>query len=303
MKNSIAALLLASILVPCAYGNDKAASSATHECIDQIRAIVFSDKMIVITQSDIERPGLDGMPRSLEDIILENLIFQDARMYKTQAGTEQEAEDEEAVNKYLSAIQREHNLTLDQVKEMFTAAGYTFEEGKKQLNVMQTVNSMLDFKIRSHLIVPEREILKYYEEHKSEAYYPAEYYIERALVPFEEDKGAQYNALKKFAHGKNASITVTWQEPFWIQEQELAQDKAFIKTMAVGDISEPVEVDEGFELFRLANKKERKERVLDDALKNEITAILRQPLFKERFEEYKKSLFDKVAIVYYDEVK
>ena len=78
-------------------------------------------------------------------------------------------------------VQREHNLTIDQVKDMFASSGYTFEEGKQQLNILQSVNQMLDFKIRSHLIVPEREITKYYQAHKDEVRIPAQYCLERAL--------------------------------------------------------------------------------------------------------------------------
>ena len=92
--------------------------------IDTIQAVVFGQGGAqVITRSDVTRPSLSGAPQSLDDLIFERLVFLDAQKYKI-------VPDEDAVDKYLALVQKENNLTLDQLKEVFASAGYSYEEGR-----------------------------------------------------------------------------------------------------------------------------------------------------------------------------
>lgn len=270
----------------CSYPKDR-------YLVDTIRVVIFGEEETdIITESDLKRPSLEGAMRSKDDIILERLIYLDAKKFKV-------LPDEEAINRHLQAVQREHNLTLDQLKQIFKNAGYTYEEGRQQFAIMTTINSMLDLKIRSRLIVPERDITKYYNEHPERQ--EASYFIEKAFVPFssQESKQSLKKKLTAFAKHEGPYTEISWSEPFWINDSDLADDKKFIALLSVDQISMPQETDGGFELLRLKEKRDERLKPLEERYQ-EISSVLRQPRYEQLFNEYKKELFDNASIVYFD---
>jgi len=68
--------------------------------------------------------------------------------------------------------------------------------------------------------------------------------------------------------------------------------------MEPGDISLPIEISDGFELFRLKEKTEERVLTLDERYR-EIADILRQPKYEELLQAYKDSLFDAASITYF----
>ena len=149
--------------------------------IDTIQAVVFA-------RSDVMRPSLAGVTQSLDDIIFERLVFLDAQKYKI-------VPDEDAVDKYLAMVQKENNLTLDQLKDIFASAGYTYEEGRQQFRVMQTVNSMLGLKIHSQVLVPRAQVEEYYNTHPE--IIEAEYHLQYGFMPYAlKKRAAQEKALQ-----------------------------------------------------------------------------------------------------------
>src|SRR6266404_6470612 len=102
--------------------------------LDQIEVVVYGQEDVeIITKSDIDRPSLGGGFRTKEDIVFEREVLLDAKKHHI-------PQDEEAVDAYLAQMQREYNLSEDQLEDIFTSAGYTVEEGRAQLQMMQTVN-------------------------------------------------------------------------------------------------------------------------------------------------------------------
>jgi len=157
---------------------------AEYFLIDQIERVIYGpgfpeatglrDTTAIITKSDLERVGLDGQPRTMEKLIFESLVYLDAKKYRM--------EDEKLVDRYIEAVKAQNNLSLDDIKKMFHDSGYTYEEGREQLAKYNTINQLLDFKVRSKVIVAEREAREYYEAHP--LYEPAAYQLERIFVPF-----------------------------------------------------------------------------------------------------------------------
>lgn len=258
--------------------------------IDEIKVVLYNeDGNDIITKSDIDRPSLDGTFRDLEQIVVERLMYLDAKKFKM-------ISDEGAIERHLKAVQRENNLSLDQLKEIFKAAGYTFDEGRAQFGIMTSVNNILDFKVRSRLNVPERDIIAYYDSHP--IMLPEEYYLARAVVPFDqENKEALRNDLSAKAQAGNYR-DIAWQEPVWIEKGDLAEDKAFITTMAVGEISQPMEQAQDFELFRLVDRKPERRKSLEER-RVEISNELRRPRYETLMNQYKKDLFDNASIIYF----
>jgi len=260
--------------------------------IDSIKAVVYGQQRTdIITFSDEIRPSLDGSQQSLDDLVLSKLICQDAARFKMEP-------DDEAVNKHLEAVQRENNLSLDDLKSIFKQAGYTYEEGRAQFKSITAIGTMVDFRIRSRLIVPEREIQAYYLDHPEieETAYQIE--IAQVSCPSGMDHDRFMDKIRELVHKGESSLDVSWAEPFWIKKSDVAQNKEFLMTMDVGTIALGSQSAAGVELFRLKNKKEEHLRTLEERY-NEIAEILKRPKYNELFEGYKKELFANAAIVYF----
>jgi parvulin-like peptidyl-prolyl isomerase len=290
-------LLLTVVFFGCLARDQKVPDDAF--VIDTIGAVMFGQGGTeIITLSDVHRPSLTGVPQSQEDIIFERLVYLDAQKFKI-------APDEEAVDKYLQEIQKQNNLTLDELKQIFRQAGYSYEEGRDQFKRLQTVKSLLDYKIHSNLIVPRQEIELYYKNNPVTK--EDEYTLEYALVPFKGDKQDLREDLVEFVTKQkagskktqnDADLGLVWNEPFTMKKSEIADDKAFIYDMKVGTVSAPRETEGGFELYRLVEKKDECIASLEDRYQ-EIVRTLTQPKYEKLMSDYKKQLFDSVSIVYF----
>lgn len=261
--------------------------------IDKIEAAVFGQEGTqVITKSDIERPSLDGKPRALEDLILERLMFIDAQRYKI-------IPDEDVIDKHLAAVQRENNLTLDDLKTIFAHSGYSYEEGRQQFGMMSVINSLLDFKIRSRLVVPEKDVVSYYNEHPEMQ--ETAYELQRAVIPYAMDKSrqAQKQEILQFLHEGKGLVNLVWQEPLWVNKSDLSESKSFIKELKVGQNADPLVGDEGFEVFKLIEIKEEHLRSLEERYR-EIVDVLRRPKYESLLNDYKKQLYENASIVYFN---
>lgn len=259
--------------------------------IDQIEVVVYGQDVEIITKSDIDRPALGGGFRTKEEIIFEREVLLDAKKHHL-------PQDEESIDAYLAQIQREHNLSASDLEQIFTSSGYTIEEGRQQLQMMQTINTMLDIKIRSNLIVPRRDVEEYYKNNPT--IIEATYTLERAFVPQSKKMSAdkQYKILVNYAQTGTGVAGITWSEPFTINHSDIAANKQFIYTMEPGNISAPVSVKDGFELFRLVEKTPQTVKSLEESYRD-IVDILRRPKYEELMEKYREHLSKTSSVVYF----
>jgi len=259
--------------------------------LDQIEVVVYGQDVEIITKSDIDRPSLGGGFRTKEDLVFEREVLLDAKKHNL-------PQDEESIDAYLAQIQREHNLSAEELEQIFTSSGYTIEEGREQLQMMQTINMMLDVKIRSNLIVPRREVEEYYRNNPT--IIEATYSLERAFVPqstkVSSDK--QYTVLVRYSETGKGVAGVVWSEPFTINHSDIAESKQFIYMMEPGQISLPHLVNGGFELFRLVEKTPQTVKTLEESYR-EITDILRRPKYEELMEKYNQMLSKNTSVVYF----
>ncbi len=283
-------LLLFFVFVMCDAKDQQQLPSSAF-LIDTVQAVIFGqDGTQVLTRSDVTRPSLSGVPQSLDDLIFERLVFGDAQKYKI-------IPDEEAVDKYLAMVQKENNLTLDQLKDVFASAGYTYEEGREQFKRLQTVNSMLDFKIRSQVIVPKKQVEEYYEQNP--VVKEAEYHVQYGFLPYmNEKKEAQAKALRYMARTGKEVRGIQWSDPFWVKKSEIADDKEFLLSMNAGDISVSKNRGNGFEIYKMVDRHDEYTEPLNERY-HEIADILRRPVFEDLMEKYKKNLFDSVSILHF----
>jgi len=259
--------------------------------LDQIEVVIYGQEDVeIITKSDIDRPSLGGGFRTKDELVFEREVLLDAKKHHI-------PQDEEAIDAYLAQMQREHNLSEKELENIFTSSGYTIEEGRQQLQMMQTVNTMLDVKIRSNLIVPRRDVEEYYKNNPT--IIEATYTLERAFVPQSKKMSAdeQRNVLVKYAQNGKGVSGIVWGDAFVINHSDIAESKHFIYSMNLGQISSPQEVNGGFEMFRLVEKTSEETKSLEESYR-EIVDILRRPKYEELMENYRNFLLKTAAVVY-----
>ncbi len=251
---------LTLIAVVTLYTQNLASSTPHFTLVDEIVARVYGQEGChIITRSDLQRPGFGGQPRSLSELIFEAMVYLDALKHKIII-------DDEAVDKYIQMIQRENNVTLEQVEQSFKDVGYTVEEGRKQLAILQTVSTMINLRVHKNLVVPRKEVERYYQAYPE--YVPEEYTFEYAFFEKDGSEG-QKEQLEKALSIPEAHKNIDWTKPFAIQETDIAEEKASLKSLPVGAISEVFEREDGYEIYHLVAKQEKREKTLDERYHHE----------------------------------
>lgn len=260
--------------------------------VDGIKAVVRgSSGADLILESELRRPKLDGTPNTLDSSITNSLIKQEAdRLHITQTPEENQ--------KQYEMIAQNNKKTVKELDEMVMQAGFTPQEARKEFGQINAVNSLLGWKVGG-MVVPESEVRAYYEENPE--YESAAYQIQMVVVPFSstQTREQQLTQLQTLANAQDPNGVLNWIEPFWVNEEDLAADKKFITELEPGQISLPKEVFNGFQMFRLVAKKEKRLKTFDDRY-GQIVSILRQPKYNELMTKFQQELKDNASIIIFD---
>ncbi len=258
--------------------------------IDGIKAIVYGEtETLIITESEVARPGLDGQMKTFDDLVFEHLVFLDAKRIGA-------VPDGAAMQKHWEDVKKNNNLSEADMQKLAEQAGYTLPEAKAQLGKMSAISQMFDFKVRSGLFITKQEVECYYHAHPIAE--QAEYEIARALVPYSdlESKDAMKKRLSDYAKTGRGQVRLAWSTPFVLMHDEIASDKQFIYTMKSGRISQPIATSQGFEMFKLVSKKPQRLVPISERY-NEIENFLKRPKYEELMKKYKDELYEKATIV------
>lgn len=260
--------------------------------IDKVVVIVDGpERRFIICRSELERLGIDGRRPTAEDLIIEELIYQDALKHKIPI--------DDYADRYIRSIKKSHNIGDKEVNTIFEGAGLSLEEGRLKLQKMGANTTMIDIKVKARIVIglPDVEI----EYAKNPKYEEARYQVEVAFVPFfsREPMKQEEQLCFLIDQIEHKELDVMWGSPFWINETDLAEDKKFITSMALNAISKPQRVANGYEMYRLKDKKDRRLITLEERYR-EIVDYLREPKFKEVFDEYINGLYKAASIIFVD---
>lgn len=246
---------------------------------DEIVAVIYNPEgSIAITRSDT-RIGLDGQPRTLRQAILEQLMLLDAQKLKINI-------TEDDVDRFLMQLQRQNGLTKYALEEMFRQLGFTYQEGREQLRNKQMIDTIVDYRVKSdkRMQVTPEEVEAYYQNNP--LYSPMTVTLRQVFVSNEEFSASQIDAMIKDG---TIAKKLKWEEPFVLEEQDIAEDKLFIKTAPLGSIVEREEDKEGIELTMLVERCEPRLIQLGDRY-NEVEMDLRKERFFMLLREYEDKL-------------
>lgn len=260
--------------------------------VDGVKAVVRgSSGTDLILESELRRPKLDGTSNTLDGSITNALFKQKADEYHITPSPEEN-------QKQYEMIAQNNKKTVKELDEMVMQAGFTPTEARKEFGQINAVNSLLGYKVGS-VVVPESEVIAYYEEYPE--YESAAYQIQMVVVPFSatQTHGEQLVQLQTLANANDPNGVLSWIEPFWVNEEDLAADKKFITQLETGQISLPKEVFNGFQLFRLVAKRAKRLKTLDERY-GHIVSLLRQPKYNELMNKFQNDLKDNASVIIFD---
>ena len=243
---------------------------------------------IVLTQLDVERPSIDGRRRTLDELVMDLLMYSEATYFYRMIVPE------DAVDKYINSIKEQHHLSDEQLRGMFKEVGYTYEEGRHQLAMGQAIDSLLNFKIRSRLVILEKDVRTYYDAHP--AYEEASYRIKKGFIP---DGIFADEELKAVTNEMMKNPAIQWSTSYWLLENEITDErKEMLKGMKQSSYSHLEPATGGYEVIKLMQVKPRALKTFEDRYR-EISSILQEPQYYRLLDELKKELLDKYEIVYF----
>lgn len=259
--------------------------------VDGIRAVFRgSAGTDLIMASELERARLDGTPNILDDMLKDLALAQEAKKYRLWPTPEE-------VEKQLRLVAQTNRRTPKELDELFITAGYTPQEGMNTFAQINAINSLVNFRITSNLFVSDELVTAYYNQHPEHD--PASFHIQHTVIPFEADKESQEKQLQKIIDTGDPLHEIAWESSFWINQDELAEEKQFITQLKIGQISQPQETYTGFELFKLLNKKEARLKPLDERY-SAIVNILRKPKYTELMDNFQQELMSNASIILFD---
>lgn len=258
--------------------------------IDEISAIVYCDGPHIIISSESTKPDLNGSPRTLEDAVKDELMLCDAKKLHITVT----ADD---VNRYMGELQKNNHMTRAGMERAMEEIGYTYQEGLERLRRRQTIEQLLDSRVRGDVrfIVTREDVMAF--DALNPVWETATYTLMETIVddPCAGETQFTQKQLDLFS----------WEEPFDVKESQLAEDKKFIVNAQEGEIVFRERLGENqFELTRLARKRPRRKIGLDDivdpvnkrSLYDVIVDRIRSERYGQLIEGYHKELCNNASI-------
>ncbi len=248
------------------------------EIIDTIKAVVMnSEGTEIITLSDLNSPSITGVLESLDEQRDKAIVYLETVARKISI-------PDEEIDRSFVEIEKNNNMTRDDLENLFIGMGSSWEKMKEVFKRMKASKMLIDHTIKSHLVVPRKAIIAYYEQNPE--WLDVSYTLKRAFVP--SDK-VENDTIK--------TEDIIWSLPFTVLDSDLAQDKYMIKNLSLEETSEPIKIEGGFELFYLVAKQERRLKTLEERYAD-IADILRKPRYIELLDGFMKELMAKSYVKY-----
>lgn len=271
--------------------SEKIDKNSRFNVADKTLAIIYNQGESTVVLKSHLRPGLEGLPRTLKDVIFEKLMIFDAQNLKI-------AITEADVDRHLLQVQKQFKLSLDETIKLFKQMGYTYEEGRDQLKTKLMIENIIEYRVKSKIILDKKIVQQYYDEHPK--YQEATSEVCQAFYRFGESSPALTTIkIENAIHEGTIDNFVKWGTPFFLKENEIASEKEFIKKLNPGEVSIINKTEEGIFLIKLVSKTPRYLISLQER-ETEIMNIIGQELFAKKFEEYRKKLLEEARIKFTD---
>ncbi len=246
------------------------------------------------------------MRTSVHIIIEEKLLIQEAK--------ERNIDVEKEVKDSLEKLKQENNIMTDEeLSEALKQEGLTIEDLKKQLRERTMQQKLLFYYLQGKISITEQEMKKYYDDHKEEYIEPASYRISNIFISYEnrtreEALEMAQQIIERIRNGEDfTQLATQFSDDLskenggdlgFLNKKELNKDLAnVIDSIDIGSVSNVIESDRGFHIFKLIEKVESKIKPYED-----VKEQIYQEIFNERAAKYQDEFMDKLKKESYIEI-
>ncbi|SHL39011.1 periplasmic chaperone for outer membrane proteins SurA [Desulfatibacillum alkenivorans DSM 16219] len=297
-------------------------SFAEGELVDRIVAIVNTDVIMLSELNEKMAPIVAKIDAAgLPDEQREKTIYQYREDILSSMVSsllvEQESEKlgvkvlEGEVNSYLERFKQSSHLTDEALRAQLDADGISMELFRNQIHDTILFQKLKTTEVDSKIVITDKEVQDYYNEHIDQYEGKKSYHLRYILLPYpenaaEEQKAAvektmgeiiaMYKAgesfpalIEKVSHEK---IGGSGGDLGFFKAGDLTKDLSEkVKTMKPGDITEPMTVDLGLQIFWLEETEMGEGTSLEDA-HQEIQELLYNEEVKHKYEKWVSELED-----------
>ena len=292
------------------------------EVIDSCVAVVNNE---VITLSEVNEAGLPIFQRIAEEVpseelaralqkarhtVIEKLI--EKKLLVQQANLMHITISDEEVAQALNRILQQNNTSMEKFRAELAKMGMTEKQYRENLRDQILGSKLINYEVRSKVIITEEKILDYYDQHYTEQVGAGGYYILQIGITWDKngeakDPVAAKKEAKKKANrilslaksGKNFKelarqysdlpSAVDGGDIGVFQEDEMASYmRNAVTRLKPGDISPVIESPNGYMIFKLLSSQEGQiiTKVPYESVKEEIRNTLYQQEMRKRYDTW-----------------
>lgn len=292
------------------------------EVIDSCVAVVNTD---VITLSEVNEAGLpifqriaeqapsDQLAQALQKArhtVIEKLI--DKKLLVQQANLMNITVSDEDVDQALNRILQQNNTSMEKFRTELAKMGMTEKQYRENLRDQILGSKLINYEVRSKVIITEEKILDYYDQHYTEQVGAGGYYILQIGIRWDKNDApddpvaAKQEAKKKAERilslarsGKNFKELASQYSDLpsavdggdigVFQADEMASYmRDAVTQLKPGEISPVIESPEGYMIFKLLSSQEGQiiTKVPYESVKEEIRNTLYQQEMRKRYDTW-----------------
>jgi hypothetical protein len=259
--------------------------------LDKVEAIVFGPKestVITYTDSTLKRT-MDGRIQPLDALVDQAMIVQQAKEEKMPIGMD-------VIDNYLDNIKKQNNLSLEDVRSIFSSLFRTYQEGIDSLYNNYVESFFKAHKFTNRIAVTEEMISAHYFAHPE--YEDSWFEIKAAYVDYVDEKSPEDQKAELEMALQNPAMhdAFDWSDVFRIHSADIAQDKQFIMDVPVGDIYIVAGLDH-LELYKMVNMQERRLKTLDECKASIIDKITKE-YFDVHAQKYQEAVKENYLVLH-----
>src|SRR3990172_10170452 len=294
------------------------ASPADAQVIDKIAARVNGD---IILMSEVKGKSfmvlLDMRSRDkdlkdddiyrvekevLNEMVEERLMLQFAKDNNIKVS-------DDDVKAAIEDIKKQNNFTDEMLEKELNKENITLNDYKERLREQITVSKVINYEVRSKVQVDEKDVKKYYDEHRDELATPEEIRVRHIMFAYSEDMDSQkeeiikkkaFDILNRIKQGEDfASLASMYSEDASAKNGgdlgyftkgkmiKVFEDTAF--ALKKGEVSDVIKTSFGYHILKYEDRREAGFKPLED-----VSREIERRIFNEKIKSLKDAWVKKM---------
>lgn len=179
------------------------------------------------------------------------------------------AVSEEEIDQAIEHIKKTRYYTDEELRQILKTEGFTMAEYREQVRDQLLRSKLVNYEIKSKIVVTQEDIEKYYHEHSDEYMGEKKYHLRNIILtipPYSDDRDKQEirqrleSILEEIKAGADFSeMAARYSESslaadggnlgFFTLDELAPEIKKEIELLAPNDVSPIIETDQGFQIF------------------------------------------------------